>query len=301
MNCDVSSVLKLKLYEKIRCPECKSENSLEYQSTKSITCNLCQTGFRIIGGTPILLSNQSKKLLNPQMNSQLGRQMTKEYSGKKTLIRRLKAIFKIPDLTYDFVERKRLHKVFTHDENQKYIVLNIGGGPRREDSNVLNLNIDLFPNVEVVGDAHNLPFKSNSMDGVMIAAVLEHVQDPRKVVNEIYRVLKKGGYIYSETPFLQHFHGYPNHFQNFTLIGHDYLFRIFKKIESGVTNGPVSTILILILNLIEDVTDNKYVRKIFMFVAASILYPLKYLDIFTKNKKNAYKLANGVYYLGQKR
>jgi len=300
MDSETLSVLKQVLYKKIRCPECKSKNSLEYKRAKNIICNSCRASFNIVNGVPILLSKQSKKSINPQMNTQLGRQMKNEYSNTRSTLRWIKGVFSVPDLTYDFIQRKRLHEIFTYKENPEYLVLNIGGGPRREDSNVLNLNIDVFPNVEVVGDAHNLPFESNSMNSVMIAAVLEHVQDPPKVVEEIYRVLKYGGYVYSETPFLQHFHGYPSHFQNFTLIGHDYLFRKFKKIESGPTNGPISTILILILNLVEDTIDNKYVRKIVMYVIASVLYPFKYLDRFNKNKKNAFKLANGVYYLGQK-
>lgn len=46
----------------------------------------------------------------------------------------------------------------------------------------------------IVGDAHNLKFKSNSFDAVFIMEVLEHVEDPLKVLQDVKRVLKKGGY-----------------------------------------------------------------------------------------------------------
>ncbi len=298
MNLEFAT-LRHKLYEKIRCPECGYEKGFKY-NRKGIICENCQTKYKVINGTPILFSKESKKTLKIQLKSRFGKQMIDEYSKKKSVLNYLKIFFKIPDLFYNLVDRKKLHKIFTYNENPKYIVLNVGGGPTREDKNVLNLNIDLFPNVEVVADAHNLPFKSNSVDSVMIAAVLEHVQNPNKVVEEAYRVLKKDGYIYAETPFLQHFHGYPNHFQNFTLIGHDYLFRKFKKIESGPTTGSFSTVSILTLNLVEDFISNKYLRKIIMFAVAFVLYSFKYFDKFLKKNKNTFKITNGVYFLGQK-
>jgi 2-polyprenyl-3-methyl-5-hydroxy-6-metoxy-1,4-benzoquinol methylase len=41
-----------------------------------------------------------------------------------------------------------------------------------------------------------LPFAANSFDLIISLQVLEHVQNPRAVINEVFRVLKPGGYIY---------------------------------------------------------------------------------------------------------
>lgn len=46
----------------------------------------------------------------------------------------------------------------------------------------------------MVGDAHKLPFKSNTFDAVFCLEALEHVADPMKVFSEFKRVMKKGGY-----------------------------------------------------------------------------------------------------------
>ncbi len=46
----------------------------------------------------------------------------------------------------------------------------------------------------MVGDGHNLKFKSESFDAVFIMEVLEHVENPLKVLLEVKRVLKRKGY-----------------------------------------------------------------------------------------------------------
>lgn len=45
-----------------------------------------------------------------------------------------------------------------------------------------------------VGDAENLPFKDGSFDAVYSWGVLHHSPDTQKAVNEVYRVLKPGGF-----------------------------------------------------------------------------------------------------------
>ncbi len=49
-------------------------------------------------------------------------------------------------------------------------------------------------------DVTNLPFESNSFDGVICNHVLEHVPDDRAAIREIYRVLKKGGWAILQVP-----------------------------------------------------------------------------------------------------
>ena len=46
-----------------------------------------------------------------------------------------------------------------------------------------------------VADAHDLPFKSSEFEAVFCLEALEHVVDPARVLYEIFRVLKIGGYV----------------------------------------------------------------------------------------------------------
>ncbi|QQS38617.1 methyltransferase domain-containing protein [Candidatus Woesebacteria bacterium] len=60
-----------------------------------------------------------------------------------------------------------------------------------------------FPNNDfVVGDARKLPFRSDTFDVVVAINILHHVADPECILDESYRVLKKGGILYTVDPNL---------------------------------------------------------------------------------------------------
>lgn len=69
------------------------------------------------------------------------------------------------------------------------------------------------------GEAQNLPFKEGSIDTIAILEVLEHLPNPHVVFEEMYRVLKPGGFIILTVPFLYPIHDAPYDFQRLTLFG----------------------------------------------------------------------------------
>lgn len=62
-------------------------------------------------------------------------------------------------------------------------------------------------NPDIDGDICYLPFKSNSVDGLICKDVLEHVKAPLLAIDEMYRVLKNGGKLFSTVPFIHPYHG----------------------------------------------------------------------------------------------
>lgn len=51
-----------------------------------------------------------------------------------------------------------------------------------------------YPGLELIeGDAENLPFDSESLDGVLLSGLIHHFPDPRRLAAEVRRVLKPGG------------------------------------------------------------------------------------------------------------
>jgi SAM-dependent methyltransferase len=125
--------------------------------------------------------------------------------------------------------------------------ISIGGGPNRPHPQFVNINIEAFENVDVVGDAHRLPLADQSVDAVFSEAVFEHLHSPAIAAGEMHRVMKRGAKAFVATPFLQAYHGHPSHFQNYTLAGHKLLFERagFSILQSGVLAGPIVAITTL--------------------------------------------------------
>jgi ubiquinone/menaquinone biosynthesis C-methylase UbiE len=132
------------------------------------------------------------------------------------------------------------------------LVLVIGGGAVGNgvdalyaDPRARAVGLDLYrsESTQLIADAHRIPLTEGSVDAVVIQAVLEHVLDPAQVVREIRRVLRAGGLVYAETPFLQQVHAGPYDFTRFTSSGHRYLFRAFEEIAAGPVAGPGTQLL----------------------------------------------------------
>jgi SAM-dependent methyltransferase len=68
------------------------------------------------------------------------------------------------------------------------------------------------------------PIKDASVDGIGCFAVLEHTRKPWLVVSEMRRIVKPGGKVFIDWPFLQPVHGYPSHYFNATREGLSSLF-----------------------------------------------------------------------------
>jgi ubiquinone/menaquinone biosynthesis C-methylase UbiE len=123
------------------------------------------------------------------------------------------------------------------------VMLDCGSGNRRHaDERYLGFEYEKCELADVFGDGHLLPFKSNSFDLVLSQAVMEHVYDPFKAADEIYRVTKPGGKVYVESAFMQPLHAVPYHYFNTTLWGLETLFKKFKIVDTDWF-GNLSTTL----------------------------------------------------------
>lgn len=101
------------------------------------------------------------------------------------------------------------------------VCLDLGGGGRRFPGVV---SVDLVGG-DVVGDVLRLPFPDDCAHVILSQAVLEHVTDPQRAVDEAMRVLRPGGVFYVEAAFMQPVHMAPHHYFNITPHGLRYLLR----------------------------------------------------------------------------
>jgi len=185
------------------------------------------------------------------------------------------------------------------------IVLVVGGGSvgnameeiyRNERIKVVAFDIYGSPNVQFIADAHQIPLCPDTFDAVIIQAVLEHVLEPAKVVEEIWRVLKPNGIVYSETPFMQQVHEGAYDFTRFTESGHRFLFRRFSKLKSGAVNGPALTLLWSLDYFFSGVFRSRKIGKAFKL----LFFWVRFLERFIP-PDFAIDGACGVYFMGRKR
>ncbi len=113
--------------------------------------------------------------------------------------------------------------------HERGLVADIGAGKRTEQlPQVVNVEVVPYDSTDVMAVAECLPFEDAVFDAVHSNAVLEHVKDPFACAAEILRVLKPGGELMCCVPFLQPYHGYPNHYYNMT---HQGLANLFPGVE----------------------------------------------------------------------
>lgn len=78
----------------------------------------------------------------------------------------------------------------------------------------------------VMAPACRYPIADASLDGIGCFAVMEHMAEPWVAAAEFRRMLKPGGLVFIDYPFLVPVHGYPSHYYNATRAG---LARLFDE------------------------------------------------------------------------
>ena len=103
------------------------------------------------------------------------------------------------------------------DENPESLFLDLGAGLRHAyRDNVIYTEIAALPTTDVLCFGDDLPFDDATFDGIICFSVLEHVPSPQAVAAELMRVLRPGGRMVVDWPFLAPLHGYPAHYFNAT-------------------------------------------------------------------------------------
>lgn len=82
-------------------------------------------------------------------------------------------------------------------------------------------------------DVEALDFPDETFNAVVCWSVLEHVPHPHRAIAELHRVLKPGGQIWVQLPFLFPYHADPNDYWRVTPNGLRIWMEDFQEIECG--------------------------------------------------------------------
>lgn len=153
--------------------------------------------------------------------------------------------------------------------------------------------IDTYKCLDFVCSLDNIPRKSDTYDAVLSTEVLEHVEYPQKVINESYRILKRGRSLFLTTPQAWRIHQEPHNYFYFTRYGLASLLKNagFSKYTIKPMGGYFWFLadVIRFNNLLEQLSKKNIFRLIFAIVGypiTQIIIPfiLFHLDFLDKKR-----------------
>ena len=133
-----------------------------------------------------------------------------------------------------------------------------------------------YPDIicDICSDINGL---QNKYDKIICIAILEHVYNPFKAIDNLKSMLKENGIIYGYVPYLFYYHAPKDlKFQDYFRFSKDalaYLFKDFKEIELYPVRGRISTPF----NIMFAGRWKKYIEKTNLNI---------FLDKFANNEKN---------------
>jgi SAM-dependent methyltransferase len=109
------------------------------------------------------------------------------------------------------------------------------------------------PEIDLIGDAHHLPFGDETVDAIVCTEVFEHLVDPPAAARELIRVLKPGGRLVLTTRFCFPLHDRPADYWRFTSYT---LARLFAPVNPEVApqHTAYQTLLVLLVRLVMEPT-----------------------------------------------
>jgi len=100
------------------------------------------------------------------------------------------------------VERGTIQKLNIEMKFTSSLTLDVGcGWLKGKQTKRGMIGIDIHKGMcDIQADAHHLPFKNETFNVILARAVLEHLENPKKALEEIKRVARKNAYIEIEVP-----------------------------------------------------------------------------------------------------
>lgn len=156
------------------------------------------------------------------------------------MIRRLQTLFKrdFKKQVLLYESRRRNSRLFGERIRDFKNKLQIGVRGRKNGPDWVS--VDLYDTSDLIDynyDIQNLPFEDNHFDCIVCNAILEHVPEPELAIYEMHRILRPGGQIWIEVPFLQAYHAHPHDYWRCTLPGIRRWMEDFVEVAAGIFEG----------------------------------------------------------------
>lgn len=280
------------LYSVLACPNCGSEFTKEKEE---LACKKCHKVYPIVDNIPNFLARSNKHSLDESSQEHVQVEV-------QPLLRRIyrKITF---SHTYKTKESRDRIPSLLRKLTQQDVAINIGAGNTRHSKNLINIDIERTENVDIIADSRNLPILDHSVDLIISQAVLEHTPQTSVNIHEMHRVLKDGGLVYCEVPFMQTYHAHPHDYFRFTHEGLKDIFKEFHIEDYGIAVGPSSAFSLSFRTFIATLLSfgNKSLFLVVGLFANWVTFPIKYLDFFLESSPLSHYMASGIYIVVRKK
>lgn len=287
------------------CPRCASPVRPGRQAwhCSSSDCRYAESHFPVVSGRPALVDFENSVLDADRVSATEGASVM---SRKRRLPNSLARIIHGRNRVAPVAVARMLDLVRADAAaaNRRPRILVVGGGTVGSGLEALysDPTIDLIafdvyasPVVQFIGDGHSIPLADASVDGVIVQAVLSYVLEPWVVAQEIYRVIRVGGVLFADAPFMQQVVEGPYDFSRFTNSGLQYLFRGFERIDSGTVAGAGTALLWSIGSFARALTRSVLLGRLVQHCFFWLRHTDRILD-----PKYSIDAASGVFFLGRK-
>lgn len=288
---------------KLQCPCCRG---VLQQRSAHLACldPHCGSTFPILDGAPVLIDERASVF---RLADYVGARLRKPEQSRLQAF----ALRRLPSLDLNVAGSRNAARLreLLFARAARPELLNIGGkharaaiAQLRRDPGLLCIECDCVPGAEVavIADPRTLPFADACFDAVIVDGVLEHSVDPHCVAGEIHRVLRPGGLVYADTPFMLPVHGGAFDFQRFSGLAHRRLFSRFREVDSGISSGPAAALGYAIQSLLLGFARGRSSRFAVKTFCRLTLFWLKYLDLWLARRPAARDAALGLFFLGER-
>jgi uncharacterized protein YbaR (Trm112 family)/SAM-dependent methyltransferase len=260
------------LFDLLACPACK--RPVVRAGADALRCEACARLYPIRSGVPIMLADPEGALVEHEAH--LG--VRDGYTAWKD-------------------------RVIVQSLSDAQVVLDFGAGRQAlDDPCIIRMDLTFNRWVDVVGDVQALPFLPGSIDFAFGGAVMEHVPNPWRAVDELWQVLKPGGYVYADWNFIIAYHGYPHHYYNATRHGVTEAFKRFSILEVGEAPFHLGSMAMtsFIATYLRHFQPRTRIEHDFALHLTKVLwYPIEEYDLQIP-AEDRFRVASSAYVLGIK-
>jgi len=289
------------LQHRLLCPATKENLQQQGSSLQAVADPSIH--YPIIDGIPILIDREKSIFSIEDFENKVDTTWDLKPKKIKRFIRSL-----APGIGLNFKAKKNYEKLCKLLPVGAKILV-VGGSIKGEGMDVVyssdsfeivGSDVSFGPYTKIISDAHDIPFEDETFDCVIAQAVLEHVLEPQRCVDEIHRVLNNSGIVYAETPFMQQVHMKQYDFTRFTHLGHRRLFRYFEEIDHAPLMGPGTVLAWSYAHFIKSFTSSKRIAYLLTIFVHLTSFFLKYFDYYLIDKPGSYDAASAFYFIGKK-